>query len=102
VVHDAGPLRAVDNLDNFGPNSAVAEAALVVEAGETCKPVEWRGAYVVVHVLDKTEFNQTDFATQSRALKDRIEGQKIQAYIAFWYEKLKSESLVEDYRGKVN
>ncbi len=99
--HEAGPFRAADNLDNFGPNSTVAEAALAVEAGETCPPVKWRGAYVVVEVLEKSAFDQKQFAARSSALRDRIEGQKIQAYVAYWYDKLKSESLVEDFRGRV-
>jgi peptidyl-prolyl cis-trans isomerase D len=100
-AHESGPFRAVDNLDNFGPNSAVAEAALLIEAGELCPPVEWRGAYVVVQVKEKTDFDNAAFAAQSSMLKDRIEGQKIQAYVGYWYEKLKSESSVEDFRGIV-
>jgi hypothetical protein len=100
-VHEAGPIRAVDNLDNFGPNSAVAEAALLVEPGETCPPVEWRGSYVVVHVIEKTDFDNATYLARSQTLRDRLEGEKIQAFIGYWYDKLKSESTVEDYRGRV-
>ncbi|MEJ2721697.1 MAG: hypothetical protein P8181_11260 [bacterium] len=98
-VHNAGPFRAADNLDNFGPNSTVADAALAVEIGETCPPVESRGAYVVVHVLDKSVFDQKEFALQAPTLRNQLESQKIQAYIAYWYDKLKSESSIEDYRN---
>ncbi|UCG52434.1 MAG: hypothetical protein JSW58_02465, partial [Candidatus Latescibacterota bacterium] len=100
-MQESETFHAVDNLDDFGPNSAVATAALSVEIGEICPPVECRGSYVVIHVVEKSAPDQTDYKARFATIRDRLEGQKIQAYVAYWYEELREQSQIEDYRGRV-
>jgi parvulin-like peptidyl-prolyl isomerase len=101
TAKEPDPFKATDNLEGLGPNSIVAVAALETPPGETCPPVEWRRSFIVVHVLNKSELDRSDFQARAEQIRDMLETQKIQTYTAFWYEKLKEESVIEDFRGKV-
>ena len=101
TVKEPAPFKAVDNLEGFGPYSSVASVAIETPPGQTAPPIEWRRSFIIVRVLSKSELDPTDFRARAEQIRDMIETQKIQTYTAFWYEKLKEESVIEDFRGKV-
>ncbi len=101
TAKESGLFKATDNLEGFGPNSAVAAAAVKTGPGQVCPPVEFRRSFVVLRVLTKSELDRADFQARAGQLRDNIESQKIQTYTAYWYEMLKEESVIEDYRGRV-
>jgi parvulin-like peptidyl-prolyl isomerase len=100
-VKETAPFKAVDNLEGFGPSSAVAEAALNTESGSVAPPIEWRRSFVVLHLVQKSPFNEADYQTKAAQLRDAIESRKIQAYTAYWFEMMKDQSVIDDYRAKV-
>ncbi len=102
TVKETPPFKAVDNLENFGPSSSVAQAALAVDQGKTAPPVEWSRSFIVLKVLQKSPMDEADYRKKMSQLQDVIEAQKIQAYTAYWFEKTKSQSVIEDRRSKVD
>lgn len=95
---ESGDFRAGENLDPFGSRSVIVEAALAVSPGQTTAPIEWRNSYVVVQVIKRSEIDSNDYRTQIVTIKQRILGQKTQLYAESWYENLKAQSDIEDYR----
>lgn len=101
TAKESAPFKSTDNLEGFGPNSSVAAAAVETSPDQVCPPVEWRRSFVVLRVLTKSELDPAVFRSRAEQLRDTLENQKIQTYTAFWYEKLKEESVIEDFRGRV-
>jgi len=95
------PFRAADNTTKLGRNSTVARAALALEPGMLTPPIEWRGSYYVAELLGKSEFNEEDFLAKAAELRGRLMQQKINEYTGYWYEKLRAESNIEDYRQRL-
>ena len=84
------------------PYSAFAYAAL--EAPKVYNelltpPVESDGVIYVIHVLYRSDLDAAAFQQQSDGIRDRIYQRKVQEYIAYWYEELRENSEIEDYRG---
>ncbi|MCZ6767260.1 MAG: SurA N-terminal domain-containing protein [bacterium] len=92
------PFRGSDNLEPFGSYSPIAEAALTVMPGEFAPPVESGDAYVVLKVEERGELDTEDYKARIPAIRDQIRNQKIQAYVTYWYDRLKEKSVIEDYR----
>ncbi len=92
------PFRGSDNLEPFGSYSPVAEAALTVMPGEFAPPVESGDAYIVLRVEERGELDTEDYKAQIPAIRDQIRNQKIQAYVTYWYDRLREKSVIEDYR----
>jgi len=92
------PFRGADNVEPFGSFSPVAEAALTVLPGEFTPPVESGDAYFVVRVEERGELDTEDYRTRIPAIREQIRNQKIQAYVTFWYERLREKSVIEDNR----
>lgn len=97
-----GTFKATDNLENFGARSTVAQAALRVDKDGIVPPVLARRSFVVLHVLERSAFDLADFRAKAPQIREQLEMQKIQSYTAFWYEKMKKESVIEDYRDRVS
>jgi parvulin-like peptidyl-prolyl isomerase len=98
TVANPDTFRVVDNLELFGARSTVAEAALNVAQGEISPPIESRQSYVVLEVHYRSEIDPEDYREQIPPIRDRLLNQKVQQYITFWYERLRDDSEVEDYR----
>jgi peptidyl-prolyl cis-trans isomerase D len=94
--------KAADNLENFGARSTVAQAALRTDKGRIAPPVLSRRSFVVFTVTEKTAFDPADFGIKNEDLRGQLEVQKIQAYSIFWFDKIRKESLIEDYRDRVS
>jgi len=102
TVKETPPFKAVDNLESFGPSSSVAQAALAVDPEKTAPPVEWTRSFIVLKVLQKSPIDEADYRKKMPQLRDMLEAQKVQAYTAYWLEKTKSQSVIEDNRSKVD
>ncbi|MFQ5511823.1 MAG: SurA N-terminal domain-containing protein [Candidatus Krumholzibacteriia bacterium] len=98
AVKTPEPFRAQDDLDGFGPNSELAEAALSVKKGAVAPPIEVGGSFVVFQLLERSEIDPEDYKERIPVLRDLLRNQKIQAYVGDWYESLKAASRIEDLR----
>jgi peptidyl-prolyl cis-trans isomerase D len=101
VVHTPEPFRYVDSVEDMPPRSAFAYAALHAETGVVSPPVESGASYFVFKVLDRTPFDEEEFINRAAAITDRLRSEKVRDYIGFWYEQLKENAEIEDYRGNV-
>ncbi|MEE9270979.1 MAG: peptidyl-prolyl cis-trans isomerase, partial [Candidatus Krumholzibacteria bacterium] len=100
AVNKPEPFRAQENLDDFGPNSNLAEAALAVAPGEVVPPIEVGGSLVVFHLIQRSDIDPEDYKERIPVLRDLIRNQKVQNYVGEWYESLKTASKIEDYRSQ--
>lgn len=98
-VQQLGPFTAAEPVGNIGPYSPFAYAALSVVEGETPPTVLSGNSYYVLTLTERSEFDLEAFKAQADAIHSRLLQQRIDAYIAYWYEELKEESEIEDYRA---
>jgi len=94
------PFTGLDNLGDFGPLSPVADAALIVSAGDIAPPVEASGSWVVLKLLSKSEFDIDDYKARFTSIRKTLRDAKVQDYVTYWYEKIKEDSVIEDYRNQ--
>ncbi|MGD8414440.1 MAG: peptidyl-prolyl cis-trans isomerase, partial [Candidatus Latescibacterota bacterium] len=99
VVHSPEPFRFVDPLDDMPPRSPFAYAALRIQENTWSPPVESAGAYVVFQLLDRSPVDEEAFIQRAPAIAQRLRQEKVRAYVTYWYEKLKENAKIEDYRG---
>jgi peptidyl-prolyl cis-trans isomerase D len=100
-IKKPGPFKAAEDAQGFGANSTVARAALAAEAGSVVPPVEYRRSFVVARVARKSPVDEADFKAKAPGISDLLESRKVQSYVAYWFDKMKKESDIEDYRSTV-
>jgi peptidyl-prolyl cis-trans isomerase D len=81
------------------PRSPFAYAAFSIKEGETSPPVESFGSYYVLRVLYRAPFDQEGFLQQAEAIRMQLLQNKAQEYIAHWYDQLRENSEIEDFRS---
>jgi peptidyl-prolyl cis-trans isomerase D len=81
------------------PLSAFGYAAYNMTVGAESPPVESNGSYYVIHLLDRTPFDDAAYQQQADAVRSRLLQRKAQAYIDYWYQNLRDNAQIEDYRG---
>ena len=83
------------------PRSPLAYAAFNIDAGGFSRPVESYGSYFVVELVYRDTFDQAAFTAQIEPLRQRLYQDKAQQYIAYWFEQLRENSEIEDYRSSL-
>ena len=53
----------------------------------------------MIHSINRTPFDNEEFQLTADEIRSRLHQEKIEAYIVYWYDKLKADSKIEDYRG---
>lgn len=71
-----------------------------IDVGQISKPFEGVRGYYILEVIDKTPFDEAEFNNQKNRLKAELLRQKQQRAFANWYNTLKENSDIEDYRIK--
>ncbi|MFH1755587.1 MAG: SurA N-terminal domain-containing protein [Candidatus Latescibacterota bacterium] len=93
--------RVNENLAGMGPNSRLAKTVLSMQTGHISPPIETRNSYIIAQLLSKTPADEAAFQKNAQAISNRIVQEKLQSYITHWYEKLKENSNIEDYRDQL-
>jgi hypothetical protein len=88
-----------DSVDGQPPRSPLAYAAFDMNPGDVSPPVESYGSYYVLKVLDRSAIDEAAFVVQAEAIRQRVYQSKAQEYIGYWYQNLRENSKIEDYRG---
>jgi len=101
VVQTPEPFRFVDPLEDMPPRSPFAYAALRIQNNVWSPPVESRGAYVVFQLLDRAPVDEEDFVERASAIAERLRQEKVRSYITYWYDQLRENAEIEDYRENV-
>lgn len=100
-VHRPDPFKVSEPVDDLPPFSPLAYAALDLVVNSYSPPIECRGAYYILQVLERTEVDEEEFENRMPAIGERIRQEKIQAFVSYWYEQLREKANIKDYRGEV-
>lgn len=80
------------------PYSAFARAALAGNVNDVVGPVLSGNSLYVIRIGGRNEPDAAAMAARAPAMRDRLQQQKVQAYIGYWFTQLKEESKIEDLR----
>lgn len=85
-------------LEDRGPYSPFAQAALSTPPGTVSSPVESGNAVYVIRVDGRRDPDEAVFQTLAPQIRDRLYQERVQAYVSHWYEELRKASTIEDFR----
>ncbi|MBN1351073.1 peptidylprolyl isomerase [candidate division KSB1 bacterium] len=81
-----------------GRDAAFIGTAFGLEAGQISKPTEGTRGWYLIEVVEKSHFDEADFDSQKDRLKMELMRQKQQQVFANWYQSLKDNAKIEDFR----
>ena len=81
-----------------GRDAKFIGTAFGLDIGQISKPFEGARGYYILEVIDKTPFDEAEFNQQKDRLKMELLRQKQQRTFVNWYNSLKENSDIEDYR----
>lgn len=99
TVSATDTFRVRDAVAGMPPRSPFAYASLDIQEGQTSPPVESFGSFYVLEVRYRSPLDQERFLQQAEAIRARLLQTKAQEYIAYWYEQLRENSEIEDFRA---
>jgi parvulin-like peptidyl-prolyl isomerase len=85
-------------IKGVGEEPRFAGAAFALEEGEFSKPVEGTRGYYIIQLLERDEFDEQQFANMKEALRQQLMARKKQMMYARWYEEMKEQADIEDFR----
>ncbi len=83
---------------NVGREPGFTGAAFALNPGQLSKPVEGTRGYFVLKLLEKSDFNDSDYAAQKDAIRSQLLARKQQMMFGQWYTALKEKAKIEDFR----
>ncbi|NLP08771.1 hypothetical protein GX408_00100 [bacterium] len=83
---------------NIGKEPAFVGAAFALKPGQVSKPVEGSRGYFLLRLIEKSSFNEQEFASQKENLKNQILNRRQQSMFGQWYAALKEKSKIKDFR----
>jgi len=87
------------SIPGVGREPAFAAGAFKLKVGEYSEPIEGTRGYYIIQLLKKSEFDETAFQNQKESLKTQLSVRQRNQIFALWYNKLKEESNIKDYRS---
>ncbi len=85
-------------VQNVGREPAFVGAAFALNPGQVSKPVEGSRGYFLLRLIEKSSFNEQEFASQKENLKTQILNRRQQSMFGQWYAALKEKSKIKDFR----
>jgi hypothetical protein len=82
----------------MGARSAFAQAALMTPPGAVAAAVESGNAVYVLTVDGRRDPDEALFQARAPQIRDQIYQEKVQAYVTYWYDELRKQSTIEDFR----
>ena len=101
AIQTPDTFQVADNVIPFGPRSLFAKTALGLNVGAVSPPVEVREAYYVIQLVSRSNVDEEDLLKSSPGLFNRLYQTKLERFVAFWYDDLKENSKIEDYRNRL-
>jgi peptidyl-prolyl cis-trans isomerase D len=93
--------KVSENLADLGPHNMLARTVLSLPVGSISSPIETRSSYFIAELLIKTPIDEEDYQKNAPALSSRLYQEKLQNFITHWYEEIKENSNIEDYRNNL-
>ncbi len=98
-IHNPEPFRVNDAFDPFGSRSVIAKTALALEIQTISPPIEFRGSYYVIQLMNRSPVEEEEFQKSAPGLSEQLYQEKLQRFVIYWYEMLEKNSKIEDFRG---
>ena len=83
----------------IGREPAFVGAMFGLEIGEISRPIEGKRGYFVLQVTQRDSLNQKDFESQKKVIREQLMRQQKQSIFRTWYDGVKKEAKIEDFRG---
>ena len=87
-------------IPKLGRSVDINAAAFALPLNQPSDLLEAQQGYFYIKVLDRTEFNEEEYAKQREVLRQRLLQQKQLRVFQAWYDALKASAEIEDYRYK--
>jgi hypothetical protein len=101
TIHRPEPFSVAQPVDDMPPFSPFAYAAFDLVVDAISPPIESRGTYYIIQVLERSPVDEEEFENRAPAIGVRLRQEKVRAYLSYWYDQLKENAEIEDYRGGV-
>ncbi len=99
VVHDStGFFKYGAPIPKLGLSVDINAAAFALPMGKASNLLESPQGYYYIRVLERTDFDEKQYAQQREFIKQRLMQQKQFQVFQSWYEQLKAKAEIEDYR----
>jgi len=107
AISEIDPSLSVRTAEDFGINSNISGvgrdhrfvgAAFGLEPGEISQPIEGSRNFYLIEVLQRTEFDEEQYAEQRDSIKEQILQSKQQQFFSRWLEGLREDAEIVDNR----
>ncbi len=90
-----GPVPDVGNEPRF------IGTAFKLNVGEYSKPVKGTQGYYILQLIDKTEIDPEEYQANKEQLKQQLADERQSQIFARWYQEMKEQAKIIDYRNQV-
>lgn len=101
TIKEAGPFSMDDFVPGVGKDPNFMGAAFHLSVNQISQPVKTVKGYYLIKLLDKTPFDEKQFALQKDLIRQQLLQKKRQQAFTEWYNQLKTEAKIKDYRDQV-
>ena len=88
------------SIPKIGRTPSITAAAFSLPPFTTSDLLESPRGYYYIRVLNNTEFNEENYQTQKKNIKQQLLNQKRQRIFTEWYDYLKDQADIEDNRDQ--
>ncbi len=101
TIKEAGPFSMDDFVPGVGNDPNFKGAAFHLTTNGISQPVETVKGYYLIKLLEKTPFDEKEFALQKDLIRQQLLQKKRQQAFTAWYNQLKTEAKIKDYRDQI-
>jgi peptidyl-prolyl cis-trans isomerase D len=93
------PFTRMSNVPGVGRENPVTANAFVLDEGQTSGRIDHGGQFYVIRVDEKQDPSPDEYAQNLQGIKASLLQTKRQAFLNTWYEDIRQEADVQDYRS---
>ncbi|MEJ2629180.1 MAG: peptidylprolyl isomerase, partial [bacterium] len=97
-VQTTGPFTREGSIPRIGNNMDFSAVAFSIKEGDISQPIEGIRGYYLLQVIERNQIRKEDFKSLKENYKNQYLQQKMQQIYYSWYEDLKKEAKIKDYR----
>ncbi len=97
-VQTTGQFTREGNIPKIGNNMDFSAVAFNIKEGEISQPIEGIRGYYLLQVIERNQISKEDFKSLKENYKNQYLQQKMQQIYYSWYDDLKKEAKIKDYR----
>jgi len=99
AFQETQPFTRMDFVPGIGKENPVIAHAFALDEGQVSDALENAGQFFIIRVDEKTPVDEKSLSDNMAGLRMSLLNTKQQTYLSDWYEALRSEVKIEDYRS---